>query len=107
MNYPELESVIKHLQKTCTCLSCKAKYKLEDINIIATTKTEGLFETSCKKCGCSTIVTVLLTPEMEVKDQKMQNQRKHGGITKNDILDIKNFLNKFDGDFKKIFTKNK
>jgi hypothetical protein len=45
----------------------------------------------------------MLNAEMEIKNQNIQ--RNHKQITKNDILDVKNFLNNFDGDFKKIFTK--
>ncbi len=107
MNYPEIENVVKHLQKTCKCLQCKGKYELKDIQVIATTKTEGLFETHCQNCKCATIVTVLLAPEVEIKKKKLREkslQRIHGGISKDDILDVKNFLTNFDGDFKKIFT---
>ena len=32
------------------------------------------------------------------------NQVIKDGITDNDILDVKNFLENFDGDFKKLFT---
>lgn len=108
MNYPEMENVVKHLKKTSKCLQCGSGYDLEDISIIASTKTEGLFETRCKKCECSTIVTVMLAPELEIKNQKMKEAsqaRTHGGISQNDILDMKNFLNNFDGNFKKIFSK--
>lgn len=96
MNYPEIENVINHIQKNCKCLQCHNKYKLEDIHVVATTVTEGLFETRCKKCDSSAVITVLIGPEISTT-------RQHKGISKNDILDMKNFLNKFDGNFKKIF----
>lgn len=100
MNYPEIQNVIKHIKETCKCLNCEGKFEYEDINVIATTNTEGLFETKCKKCQNSTIVTVLLEPKVEIN-------RIHGKISKNEVLDMKNFLSKFDGDFKKIFTNKK
>lgn len=106
MNYPEIENVIKHIHQTCKCIQCHEKYDLEDIHIVATTKAEGLFETRCKKCKCATIITVLLAPEMEIKKKRVSEKldiREHGGISKNDILDMKNFLNKFDGNFKRLF----
>lgn len=109
MNFPEIEKVIKHLQKTCTCLQCKSKYDVKDIHTIATTKIEGLFEVKCKKCNCSTIVTVLLAKGAEIKDAKIESapKRKHRKISQNDVLDIKNFLSRFDGNFKRIFTQKK
>lgn len=102
MNYPEIKNVIKHLKKTCKCLNCESKFNYEDINVIATTNTEGLFETRCKNCESSTIVTVLLEPNVKIAPYRI-----HGRISGNEVLDMKNFLNKFDGNFKKIFTKSK
>lgn len=110
MNYPEIENVMKHLKKTCKCLQCEAKFEKEDISIIATTKSEGLFETRCKKCESSTIVTVMLEPNVEITKEDLKSnipQRIHGKVSGNEVLDMKNFLNHFDGDFIKIFTNKK
>lgn len=114
MNLPEIENTAKHLKKTSKCLHCKSKYELEDINVIATTGTEGLFEMKCFKCKKSTIVTVLLNPSTKTKDKKevfIENSiREHRvmnrgkKITDNDILDTKLFLDKFDGNFEKFFN---
>lgn len=113
MNYSEIKSAIKHLLKTLKCTSCKGKFEEEDINIIATTKNEGLFEVKCPACAASSILTVMLSPEIEVKEgaagEEIPNpiagtqRRLHRGISHNDVLDMKNFLGKFDGNFKKLF----
>jgi len=113
MNFPELENTAKYLKKTSKCLHCKSKYELEDIHVVATTAVEGLFELKCFKCQKSTIVTVVLSPLPKKKDKKeifMENSvREHRvlnrgkKISENDILDIKIFLDKFDGNFDKIF----
>ncbi|MBI2634500.1 hypothetical protein HYW82_02415 [Candidatus Peregrinibacteria bacterium] len=105
MNYSEIQNAVRHILKTSSCLHCKTKFKLDDVQILATTKTEGLFDLICNTCHCSTIVTMLLSPKqnsMEIK--KQENTRVHQSISQNDILDIKNFLSKFDGNFKKLFT---
>ena len=107
MKYPDIENVVKHILQTCKCLQCEAEYVSNDIDMIASTKKEGLFETHCKKCKCTTIITVVLTPKVAIRKEKTRNKyhaRAHNGISENDILDMKNFLNSFDGDFKKIFT---
>jgi hypothetical protein len=111
MNFKDIENVVKHLQKTCTCLHCQKKFNLKDIHIVATTNIEGIFETKCKKCGFSTIVNVLLSKEAEnevgekeiasAEIKKIVNGKEK--VSPNDILDIKNFLTHFDGNFKKIF----
>lgn len=107
MNFPEIENTIKHLKKVSKCVHCKKGYETEDIHIVATTKIEGLFDLKCSKCKNSTIVSVLLTPtskdpQIEIQEKNMLD-RSHKKISENDILDIRNFLNTFDGDFEKIF----
>lgn len=110
MKFSDIKNALKHLIKTNRCLHCQGQYDLEEINIIATTKLEGLFEMHCGKCHLSSIMTVVVSPEIEVKKTNPGNitekfpGRSHGGISPNDILDVKNFLNNFDGDFKKLFT---
>jgi NAD-dependent SIR2 family protein deacetylase len=107
MKYPDIKNVVAHILQTCKCIQCKAEYVSNDVDMIASTKTEGLFETRCKKCNCTTIITVVLTPKVEIKKGKITDKyyaKSHNGISENDILDMKNFLNRFDGDFKKIFT---
>lgn len=101
MNIYDLSTVIDNIHKKCKC-ACNKKYNVKDIHIIATTSNEALIEMHCRNCDIVTIITVMLNPEMEIKNQNIQ--RDHKQITKNDILDVKNFLNNFDGDFKKIFT---
>lgn len=104
MKFPEIKSALEHLIKTTSCTHCKRKYKLNDIQIIASTKTEGLFEMDCSSCSSGTIVSVFLTPEIEVRDYRPIKSGER--ISKNDILDVKIFLSKFDGNFKKLFTKD-
>lgn len=113
MNFNELESAVKHLRETCKCLQCGAKFKKADVHIIATTSTEGLFELKCKKCLSTTIVTVTSggTDEVEITDQKLPSETipttrgRRSLVSQNDVLDVKNFLSNFDGNFKKIFPK--
>ena len=102
MNFNEIQSTVDHLKKTCKCPQCKGAYENKDISVIATTNIEGMIEMKCGKCQLSTLVTVIVTPvALEIKEQ---NHRTHRGISDNDILDVKNFLNNFDGDFKKVLN---
>jgi len=109
MNFSEVKSAVSHLKKTSKCVQCKKKYKETDIYIIASTQKEALFEMKCSKCESSAIVTVFQTNKKETAEelevQYREHQKLHDKISENDVLDIKNFLTKFDGNFKKIFTK--
>ncbi len=95
MKFSDIRNAVKHLLKNTKCVQCQKRYDVEDVSVIATAGSEGLFELVCENCNLSTMVTMTKSPTME---------RKHKSISEDDVLDIKNFLNKFDGNFKKIFT---
>lgn len=103
MNFVQLKNAVKHIVENSTCPTCDSKYKTKNINVIASTASEGLLETKCPKCDCSTIVTISMAKEIDI----VSSERRHAKISENDVLDMKNFLNKFDGDFKKIFINRK
>jgi len=102
MNIFELENAIKHICDNYPCPKCKTKYKAKNIKIIASNENEALLEIGCKKCKETSIVSTIFTSHLEINENP---QRDHRNISKNDILDIKNFLTRFDGNFKKLFTK--
>lgn len=99
MRFSEIKNALKHLVKTTKCLHCHGVYEMDQINVIATTINEGLFEMHCGKCHVSSIMTMVLTP--------LENKIHPGKISPNDILDLKNFLNNFDGNFEKLFPNEK
>ncbi len=108
MNIPEIKNALKHLQKTCKCPNCKTCYIDEHINVVATTQNEGLFDMRCESCKLTTLVTVVLTPKnqkQEITEKIVGGNRTHRGISQNDVLDVKNFLKNFDGNFKEFFEK--
>ncbi|MBD3330662.1 hypothetical protein GF354_03990 [Candidatus Peregrinibacteria bacterium] len=77
---------------------------MDNIHIIATNGKESLMELKCPKCKLSVIVSVTSGLEHELE---LQDHTSTSAISKNDILDIKNFLTKFDGNFKKLFNTKK
>ncbi len=117
MRFSDLANAVKHLMRTTACSHCKGKHTEHDVNVILTTKLEGLFELRCGKCHISSLMTVILSPTIETKKNSLpppgrvdiQNITSNplSTISKNDILDVKNFLNNFDGNFKKLFTNEK
>lgn len=115
MNFIEIKNAVDHLKKSSKCTHCDAKYKDEHIHVLASTQHEGLFEMKCEKCAMSTLVTVVLSREPQARNKRPVSKKKHpemtikdpNGISENDILDIKNFLTKFDGNFKRLFSQEK
>ncbi len=123
MNLYDLKHIIDHLKKESRCLQCKKAFLTEDIHVVATTTFEGLFELKCSSCGAMSLATVLTeggTPGEKAKKESLDTKvnkineleqvksvRQHRIISKDDILDVKNFLNNFDGNFKKLFSEDK
>jgi len=110
MNINELTAIIRHIKKTSACPSCNKLYGIADISILASTKNECLLEMKCKYCKKVALSDIVATPtnkkgQFRENEIPLINQVIRNGITNDDVLDTKNFLNHFDGNFKKLFFK--
>ncbi len=110
MNITDIKNATKYIQSKFKCEACKKKYSQDDIYLMATAEHEGLFELRCTNCKTQimiTIVNVLKEQQFKFKQRILKNKiQGKNVISKNDILDLKNFLDKkFDGNFKKLFQK--
>lgn len=108
MNFSDLEQIIAYLEEEVTCPTCEHGYKAEQLNIMGVTPDEVLFYTSCKKCKTQVVINVNMTPDKnkaEAITENLQVQtRTAKGISQDDFLDMKNFLERFNGDFQTLFS---
>lgn len=103
MNYSEIKDIVRHLKKNSTCHVCNRKFVNEGIQVLFTFGQEGMFVFTCTYCLSQVFVHVsILDKQAKVKAMNMTNGNE--SISQNDVLDIHNFLNKFNGDFKTLFT---
>lgn len=93
MEYKDLKDLIKHVKTNIKCPGCSKRFMDKDLNVAAVMETEAIFQLACSKCAQSMIVNVSINPPYENGTL----------ITINDIIDMHNFLDKFNGDFKKLF----
>ena len=111
MNLHELQTIISHIRKSSTCPHCEKKYNIKDISVLASTSNEVLLELKCHYCKKTALTDIVANRKGDDPKQKIEaevpliNRVIKDGITDNDILDVRNFLESFDGDFKKLFTK--
>lgn len=111
MNLNELLVIVRHIKKSSPCPSCNRPYRQQDISILASTKYECLVEMRCRYCKKTSLSDIVATPRERKPGEKIQNevplinQVIRNGITENDVLDIKNAMKNFDGNFKKLFFK--
>jgi hypothetical protein len=113
MNFKILKELIVMLKTKLKCKSCKKNISNREIFIESITNTKVKFKCVCSKCQAVLVTDVALIANE--KGEKINSSRSHGGlklktvniakITPNDILDVKNFLKGFKGDFKEIFRK--
>jgi len=102
MNFNELQKLVTKIKKTIPCRECNENFKEKDLNLLGFLMNETYFHAHCAHCGNTTYITGMLTI----------NDRTHQGldtpshvIENNDVLDMHNFLKKFDGDFISLFKK--
>jgi DNA-directed RNA polymerase subunit M/transcription elongation factor TFIIS len=115
MNYKILKDLIAIFKKKLRCNKCNETISNRAIEIEAISKTKVLLKCNCKKCGNTILAEVSIVQETKHKNNLGDINRPHQGlklkakkiktVTPNDILDVKNFLKSFKGDFKQIFRK--
>jgi len=122
MNFNELHQIVKHLKKSLECASCSKKYLYDDIEIMSTYEDQGLFNATCFHCQNQILIHVTIGDKIDAKgkstnhsikklkgltERDHQSIRQHQKtiISSNDVIDIHCFLDKFNGDFKKLFSK--
>ena len=123
MNYSELNQSGRYLKKTLPCSQCTAAYDNSDIEVLSTFDDQGLFNLNCNKCSNQLLVHITISDDekqiSEPKKNGRHNIRSHRALTEKDItttvhgpnistddvIDMHTFLNQFNGDFKKLFSK--
>jgi transcription initiation factor IIE alpha subunit len=105
MNYKELKEITKQLKKTIPCNVCQKKFVDEDLQVISTYQQEGLFQFNCSNCKNQLMVHVSIMFQNEEKSANFNiKSRSADQVNPNEVLDMHNFLNKFNGDFKELFS---
>jgi len=97
MDYNDLKDLIRHLKGNVTCPVCGKHFMDKDVAIIATMETEAVFQLTCSKCDQLMVVNVSMANNLDGVN----------AITVNDVIDMHNFLEQFNGDFKNLFKFSK
>ncbi len=123
MNFNELQQIVKYIRKSMPCPNCKKTYYSQDIEVLSTFDDQGLYHLNCHNCQNQLLVHVTVSeqetkleekgsPKQQIEAKPAMLERKHHSIisTKkdvslNDVIDVHQFLNSFDGDFKTLFSK--
>ena len=107
MNYIDFKQIMKHLKKNLPCGTCGKKYTDEGINLISSLNNALLFHFTCAHCKNEVVAEVSIIEQTQAANRLNISTKKAGIVNPDDVLDIHNFLNNFDGDFKRLFSSQK
>lgn len=113
MNFKDLSIIVHQIKKNIPCPKCQESYSEEDITFIGSLWDEfTFFHAHCFQCEAESIINVnlqmdhqkmVLPKEKEPSKKRLGNAPRKGKVSTNDILDVHNFLQNFDGDFENLF----
>ena len=102
MFFEQLRNLLRQLINDNRCPNCKSKYTENDINIIGSLQNEVFMNATCNKCHSNTLINAVLGGYRKIR--KHQGLGDTNPITSNEVIEIHQFLENFDGDFKKLFS---
>ncbi len=111
MNFKIIKEVIIMLKKKLRCHKCKKSVSNKEIFIDSVTESKVVLRCECSKCQSRTVAEIALLKDKVNpiinnrvhKTLQLKSKKAPTHISSNDILDVKNFLKTFKGDFKEIF----
>lgn len=101
MNFDDLKQILEKIRNGIPCRECKTHFENQHIRIIGTLLNEGYFMALCPQCANRMLISVSLQSQQRVHRPITQVRN----ISPNDVLDMRNFLKNFDGDFINLFSK--
>lgn len=107
MHLNQLKEIVKHLRKVVPCNQCERKFEPEGIQVLSTYGDEGLFYFSCYTCLNQLVIHVTVVDDDDNEKSLNIQAANAPEVSKNDVLDIHNFLTSFNGDFKNLFSETR
>jgi hypothetical protein len=104
MNQIDFKQIIKHLKKNLPCSTCNKKFCDDSIHLVSSFNDDLLFHFYCPFCKNQMVAEVSIIEQTRTTSKLNINAKNGGIISPDDVLDIHNFLNRFDGDFIKLFS---
>lgn len=109
MKITHLREIVRNVQAHLTCPKCQAHYSEDTLDVVDLVGNRGVFAARCTRCNTSTLVT------LNVRDfkQKIATREKQiakvqlAKVSPNDVIEMKNFIQDFNGDFSGLLASPK
>ena len=104
------EGFIKRLMPSIKCDICGQHYEVDNISVIGHYEDLWFLSALCPACRTQCLVVVVIkenkTPEVttDLNEVELDGLGGMGVLTADTMLDMRNFLKDFDGDFSRIFS---
>jgi len=100
--------LLKHLLASIPCAVCDQPYKSNDIEVVDHHEEIWIVAVKCGHCGTKGLVFAMITEEKpevvsDLIPQEWARFKKMPQIDADDLLDVHEFLQDFDGDFVSLF----
>lgn len=105
MKLSHLTEIVKNVQRTLTCPKCGKPFAEHSVDIVDITGDRGLFSAHCLSCNSSTLTSISVRDFRQKINSREKQVRKvaTSKVAPADVVGVKNFLESFDGDFKRLF----
>ncbi len=106
------ERVIKRLMTSVKCSSCGQNYSERNVRIIGRHRSLWFISAYCSSCHTHYLLAATVSREKaeivsDLTEAELARFKKPRTPTADDILDMHNFLKKFDGDFTRLFGRER
>ena len=104
------ERLIKRLITSIKCSVCGGQYDEEDVRVLGRYTDLWFLSVCCPTCKTQGLVAAVLneeeTPEQvtDLTEGEYEKFREMAAVGADDVLDLRNFLKGFDGDFSRLFS---
>ena len=106
------EGLIKRLMTSLRCTECGHCYEVSGVDVLGHEEDLWFLKASCPSCHAEFLVTAVLQeskgPEIGTNITGAEAAEFHNmdKLTVDDVMDMRNFLKDFDGDFLRIFRES-
>lgn len=104
------DNLVKELMTTVNCSVCGRRYEAGDVNILYHQRELWFMSVSCQSCRTKGLVAALIKGGEKARfvtdltEKDMARLKEAPPVNADDVLDVHNFLEGFDGDFSSLFT---
>jgi hypothetical protein len=105
MNFEDFKQLIRNIREKIPCPQCDKKFISKNISLIGKAFNEAYFTGRCQHCTHEIIIQASFGAPRTHRSLNHSTSMKV--VTPNDILDMRNFLREFNGDFISLFGKKR